>query len=49
MTKYKNTGKVTLFDAKNIKETLSDMGNPLERLAQVMDFEIFRESLKILF
>ena len=49
MTKYKNTGKVTLFDAQNIKETLFDMGNSLERLAQVMDFEIFRESLKILF
>lgn len=46
MAKYKGTGVVTLFDAQNNKENLSAMGNPLERLAQVIDFEMFRESLE---
>ena len=46
MAKYKKLGSVTLFDAQNTKENLSELGNPLERLSQVVDFEMFRDVLE---
>ena len=46
MAKYKKLGSVTLFDAQNTKEELSKLGNPLERLSQVVDFEMFRKALE---
>ena len=45
MAKYKRLGAVTLFDTQNTKENLSALGNPLERLSEVIDFEMFRDSL----
>lgn len=49
MAKYKKFGAVTLFDAQNTKENLSELGNPLERLSQVVDFELFRNALEDVF
>lgn len=49
MAKYKKLGSVTLFDAQNTKENLSRLGNPLERLSQVVDFEMFRDALEDVF
>ena len=49
MAKYKKSGIVTLFDAQNTKETLAELGNPLERLSQVVDFEMFRNALEYAF
>lgn len=46
MAKYKKLGSVTLFDAQTTKENLSELGNPLERLSQVIDFEMFRGALE---
>ena len=46
MAKYKKLGSVTLFDAQNTKEDLSKLGYPLERLSQVVDFEMFRKALE---
>ena len=46
MAKYKRLGSVTLFDTQNTKENLSELGNPLERLSQVIDFEMFRKALE---
>ena len=42
MNKYKTTGKQTLFDAENAAQKLSEIGNPLEKLESVIDFEMFR-------
>ena len=49
MAKYKKLGSVTLFDTQNTKENLSALGNPLERLSQVIDFEMFRNALEDVF
>lgn len=49
MAKYKKLGSVTLFDAQTTKENLSELGNPLERLSQVIDFEMFRGALEDVF
>ena len=46
MAKYKRLGSVTLFDTQNTKEEISKLGNPLERLSQVVDFEMFRKALE---
>lgn len=46
MSKYKTTGKQTLFDAENAAQKLSEMGNPLEKLDSVIDFEMFRSRLE---
>jgi len=46
MSKYKTTGKQTLFDAENAARKLSEIGNPLEKLDSVIDFEMFRERLE---
>ena len=49
MANYKKSGTVTLFDTQNIKENLSELGNQLERLSKVVDFEMFRKSLEDVF
>ena len=49
MANYKKSGTVTLFDTQNIKENLSELGNPLERLSKVVDFEMFRKSMEDVF
>ena len=46
MGKYKTTGKQTLFDAKNTIQKLSEIGNPLDKLDSVIDFEMFRSRLE---
>lgn len=45
---YKKQGDITLFDRENKLDMLSKLGNPLERLAGVMDFEMFRPELELL-
>ena len=46
MSKYKTTGNQTLFDAENVAQKLSEIGNPLEKLDRVIDFERFRSRLE---
>ena len=43
---YKSRGKKGLFDGEFTKERLSAIGNPLESISKVLDFEMFRESLE---
>ena len=43
---YKSRGKKGLFDEEFTKERLSLIGNPLESVRKVIDFELFRESLE---
>jgi len=43
---YKTQGKKGLFDEEFSKERLSLMGNPLEAISKVIDFELFRETLE---
>ncbi|CDN32508.1 Mobile element protein [Mucinivorans hirudinis] len=43
---YKSTGIAGLFDHEQALEQLSNKGNALERLSEVLDFEIFRELLE---
>ena len=43
---YKTRGIKGLFDIQNTIEHLSNIGNPLERLSQTVDFEIFRSILE---
>ena len=45
-TKYKPTGNISLFDEYEIKTKLSELGNPLEKLLEVLDFEMFRNLLE---
>ncbi len=44
--KYKTTGNIGLFDQETISEKLSSLGNPLEKLNGVIDFEMFRKELE---
>lgn len=46
MKKYKTTGNKGLFDEQENYEKLSVIGNPLEMIQNVIDFEIFREILE---
>ena len=46
MQQYKMTGTRGLFDDEMNYERLSEIGNPLERILEVVDFEIFREFLE---
>lgn len=39
---YKSTGKKSLFDDQFSIEKLSEIGNPLEKINNVIDFEMFR-------
>lgn len=44
--KYKKTGNIGLFDEQDTQERLSTIGNPLEMISNVIDFEMFRENLE---
>ncbi len=43
---YKTQGRQGLFDEEFTKDRLSVIGNPLESVSKVLDFEMFRESLE---
>lgn len=43
---YKKLGNVSLFDNEETLDKLNSLGNPLERLSKVIDFEIFRDELE---
>lgn len=43
---YKTRGNKGLFDEEFTKERLSSIGNPLEAISKVIDFELFRTSLE---
>ena len=38
---YKSRGNKGLFDEEFIKECVSVIGNPLEAIKKVLDFEVF--------
>ena len=44
--KYKSTGNKGLFDEQETQEKLSKIGNPLEMISRVVDFEMFRDKLE---
>ncbi|MDZ4147703.1 MAG: IS5 family transposase [Flavobacterium sp.] len=44
--RYKPTGKKSLFDEQFSSEKLSAIGNPLEMISKVIDFELFRSTLE---
>ncbi len=44
--KYKTTGNKGLFDEQETYQKLSNIGNPLERLSNSLDFEMFRNILE---
>ena len=46
MRKYKTTGNTTLFDKEDTERKLTEMGDPLERLSETVDFEMFRAELE---
>ena len=46
MRQYKEHGNVSLFDSEITLQKLSNIGNPLEKLSSVVDFEMFRERLE---
>jgi len=39
--KFKQAGRISLFDKNETSEKLSKLGNPLEKLHKVIDFEMF--------
>jgi len=43
---YKPTGKKSLFDKQFTEEKLSEIGNPLKKISNVIDFEMFRPLLE---
>ena len=43
---YKKQGNISLFDSEDTMDKLNSLGNPLEKLSRVVDFEMFREDLK---
>jgi IS5 family transposase len=45
-TQYKSQGKRSLFAEEFIVEKLSSLGNPLEVISKVIDFEMFRPTLE---
>jgi len=44
--KFKQTGRISLFDKNETSERLSKLGNPLEKLHNIIDFEMFRSVLE---
>jgi len=44
--KYKQTGRIGLFDKEETSNKLSKLGNSLEKLHKVIYFEIFRMELE---
>jgi IS5 family transposase len=45
--KYKSQGHIGLFDKESTSDKLSKLGNPLEKLHKVIDFEMFRHELEL--
>jgi transposase len=43
---YKKTGNKGLFDEQETEQKLSSIGNPLEMISKVIDFEMFRGKLE---
>jgi IS5 family transposase len=43
---YRKNGNISLFDREDNEAKLRKIGNPLERLSQVIDFEMFRPTLE---
>lgn len=43
---YKKTGNRGLFDEQETYQKLSALGNPLEKISLVVDFEVFRSTLE---
>ena len=43
---YKSQGTKGLFDEQYTIERLSEIGNPLERISKVIDFELFRNLIE---
>jgi len=46
MQKYKSQGKEGLYDEQYSIERLSEIGNPIEAISKVVDFEMFRATLE---
>ncbi|KAA6319464.1 hypothetical protein EZS27_030646 [termite gut metagenome] len=46
LVKYKTIGNRGFFDEHSIKEKLCEIGNPLEKIIAVVDFEMFRSLLE---
>lgn len=44
--KYKKTGTIRLFDEQEICQKLTEIGNSLELISRVVDFEMLRENLE---
>ncbi len=44
--KYKTTDSISLFNEQETYQKLSSIGNPLENICNVVDFEMFRETLE---
>jgi hypothetical protein len=44
--KFKSKGRVGLFDKETRSLKISNLGNPLEKLDRVIDFEMYREELE---
>ena len=44
---YKKLGNVSLFDDEETLDKLNSLGNPLEKLSKVIDFEMFRKDLEV--
>lgn len=44
--KYKESGNMGLFDEQETYQKLSSIGNPLEMISKVIDFEMFRDVLE---
>ena len=44
--KYKRTGTISLFDSEETLDKLSAIGNPLEKIINVVEFEMFRDILE---
>ena len=45
--KYKTSGIQGIFDRQETQHKLSSIGNPLEKVSSVIDFEIFRPLLEL--
>lgn len=45
-TTYKQQGNVWLFNNDETMERLNKMGNPLAKLQEAIDFEMFRDTLE---
>ena len=43
---YKTTGNRGLFDEQETYQKLSNIGNPLEKISEVIDFEMFRDIIE---